>query len=280
MTMISKSKSRWMIAAALSAVCSAAAMAAPTPGPSVFYAEAATPFAGGVLDRSGHLTSSPAAPGPVNERNRFLSGLQAGSLVTEGFSSTPPSTPDPDPAETRTWSIMGGAGKMVTSDQSRTSDVAQVSSFDAGSFTGRFNMTGGSNTGGFFETDASFTVSLNPGTLRNAFGVYLIDLADFGASVELLSGTQLVSRGEIAPTVNANGNVVFFGFYSDVAFDSVRFVVRQNPQTCGDECPDIIGIDDLIFANVATRTTPMSLPGTLALAGLGLFGIAAMRRRS
>ncbi len=73
MTKSSKTIFRWTMAAALTALCSAA-MAGPTPSASVFYGEAATPFVGGALDRSAHLTSAANAPGPINERHRFLSG--------------------------------------------------------------------------------------------------------------------------------------------------------------------------------------------------------------
>jgi hypothetical protein len=100
----------------------------------------------------------------------------------------------------------------------------------------------------------------------NAFGFYLTDANDNGGKLRFIFGDGS------ATTLNfdrnqSNGNMAYITLVSDTIFSSVELLFDNNTNSA-----DGWGIDNVTLAKV-------SEPGTLALLGLGLFGLAAARRR-
>lgn len=165
--------------------------------------------------------------------------------------------------------LAGGSGRVAENDED-----------------GRYSIPSGS-TSKFWAVDAArsgdFTISFSQAI--SAFGFYATDVGDYGGtlSVELL----LASGAWTSPFTithagqDADGAALFFGLVaedSDDDFTQIRFRSTA-PQT------DVFGFDNF---TIATRNqlnddtpppSPTPIPGTLLLAGLGLAGLGAMRRR-
>jgi hypothetical protein len=101
----------------------------------------------------------------------------------------------------------------------------------------------------------------------NAFGFYLSDANDQGASLILKFADGSVSESLSLTSPLGNGNIAYFSLFSDVAFTSASLVFDNG---VGDN--DGWGIDGITLAKVPE-------PGTLALLGLGLAGLSIARRR-
>lgn len=121
-----------------------------------------------------------------------------------------------------------------------------------------------------------------------AFGFYGIDIGDFSGKVALdfFNGSTLVTSRTLNTTANAagvgDGSVLYFGLIAEGSaeeFDRVAFRT-----TTGDG--DFFAFDNFTIANRGQikddtpPTNPTPIPGTLLLAGLGLAGLGAMRRRA
>jgi hypothetical protein len=101
----------------------------------------------------------------------------------------------------------------------------------------------------------------------NAFGFYLSDANDQGASLILKFADGSVSESLALTSPLGNGNVAYFSLFSDLAFTSASLVFDNG---VGEN--DGWGIDGVTLAKVPE-------PGTLALLGLGLAGLSIARRR-
>jgi hypothetical protein len=101
----------------------------------------------------------------------------------------------------------------------------------------------------------------------NAFGFYLSDANDQGASLILNFEDGSVSETLSLTSPLGNGNIAYFSLFSDVAFTSASLVFDNG---AGEN--DGWGIDGVTLAKVPE-------PGTLALLGLGLAGLSIARRR-
>lgn len=128
----------------------------------------------------------------------------------------------------------------------------------------------------------SFTVTFDSAVA--AFGFYGVDIGDFGGtvSVSLLNNLgDTVKTFAVPHTIgdggDTDGSVIFFGLIADIGEDfyGVRFTSSIT------SAADYFAFDNF---TVATRDqlppdTPLPLPGTLALAGLGLLGLGLRRAR-
>lgn len=114
----------------------------------------------------------------------------------------------------------------------------------------------------------------------DSFGFFGIDIGDFGGTVSLVltrvDGTTVqVGPGAGALTgTPADGSVLFFGVRADIAsdyFKSVQFIAT------GGSGSDVFAFDT--FTVSAAPGGPVPLPGSLALVGAALGGLALVRRR-
>lgn len=112
-----------------------------------------------------------------------------------------------------------------------------------------------------------FTLSLDTG--HRALGFYATDWHDCGGSVVLeVAGEGWADTIDISVRQYignlANDTMVYFSFFSDMAFDTVTFKASGQ---------DGYGIDNLSVA------APTPIPGAVWLFGTGLLGLVGLRRR-
>jgi hypothetical protein len=237
-----------LAAAAAALLMLASAQAAPV----VYFAENQTP-AGGV------------GPPPLNARNAFLSTLTGVSI--EGFEGFALGSTQP-----LTLSFAGSTG-ILTALLSGGSGVV------SGTGTaGRFNTTPGGNR--WFDVASSFAIDFS--TPISAFGFYGTDIGDFNGQVTaaLTDINDVVTTLNIGNTVNGNNASLLFWGFTDAA-NSYKRITFGNT-AAGD---DFFGFDDMIIGDRLQvvdpdpNPNPIPEPGSLALVGLSLAGLAAMRRR-
>jgi MYXO-CTERM domain-containing protein len=174
-----------------------------------------------------------------------------------------------------TYAPPGGGAGWVLSVGPATPDGA-----------GRYSIPSASSSK-FWLADAGGSFEIKFTSAVAAFGFYGIDIGDYGGtvSVSLLSQTGSVITSLPVPASvgfggDTGGSVVYFGALSDGAasdFWGVRFSTTYGGG-------DVFGFDNFTIATrdqvVTPPTNPTPIPGTLLLAGLGLAGLGAMRRRA
>lgn len=151
----------------------------------------------------------------------------------------------------------------------------------ATAISGRFNTTPGVNLGHWWESTGDFTIAFDDPV--SAFGLFITDSADFAGSLRiLLDGVELdplLVANEGNPT--GDGSLLFFGFAdSQKVYREITFDITQTTATLDDY--DVFGFDDLVIGAALDDgngggTAPE--PGSLALVGASLFGLALARRR-
>jgi hypothetical protein len=230
------------------------------------------------------LTTYPEA---AAARNAFVSGLGAGATASfydfEGATA----------GATNPLTIsLGGVSATL-------SGAGEVKNTPTGTDVGRFSVSGvsGSATQGsqYWATTASseptsFLLDFN-GAAVQGFGFFATDIGDFNGSLSLrltlMNDTFLdVSPGDPFPDgevfgsgpilgPDADGSVLFFGVraVSTQYFKAVRFI------SVGGGTADDFGFDMFTVVAAPGGPLPTPLPGSLALVGAALGGLALVRRR-
>lgn len=230
--------------AAVTALMAVAAHAAPV----VYFGENQSP-------------ANTVSGNPATARANFLSSLTG--VSNEGFETFTDGINAP-----LILSFAGSSGSLgATLSGSGTVVV------NASGGAGRFNTTPGGDT--WFDVSGSFAIDF--ATAISAFGFYGTDIGDFNGQVtiDLTDSNDVVTQLTVANTANGNnGSLLFWGFtdtgnsYKRVAFGNTAAGT------------DFFGFDDMVIGDQRQIVNPTPEPGSLALVGLSLAGLAATRRRA
>jgi hypothetical protein len=211
---------------------------------------------------------------PVTARNAFLARLTA-TVQSEGFESF--SNGQLPPLDL----VFTGSGGTLAATITGPGAVYDTP------FGGRFNTT--SPGAKFWETPFRFDIDF--AAPISAFGFYGTDIGDFQGSVTvtLTDTAAKTTTLTIGHTVNGStiGSLLFWGFVDEsTAYTKISF-----GNTASDRCVanifdcDAFGFDDMVIGDqrqIITTPPPVGVPvpGTLALAGLALAALGALRRKA
>lgn len=217
-------------------------------------------------------------PNSLAAEAQFKSNLSSG-VATENFENQSPGANAPLTLDFKdlingniTQATLSGGDGFVNSVAPGTATA------------GRYSVPS-ANSSNFWQANAgtanSFTVTFSEAVA--AFGFYGVDIGDFGGtlSIELTDVNGNVQTVTVPATVGAggstDGSVLYFGVLSTGS--SSDFTSLTFKSTVGGG--DVFAFDNF---TIATRDqvdppTNVPLPGTLALAGLGLLGLGARSRR-
>lgn len=210
----------------------------------------------------GETTRLPAHPNADAANASFLASLPSG-VGTEDFEAQTNGAIAP-----LNLSFPGSTGS-ITATLNGTGSVANVPTGTNG--FGRYPTSGDQ----YWETGSNFSVTFSAPVA--AFGFFATDIGDFGGQVTLTLSGGGVEVVNIPNTINgAGGSVLFFGLIKTAgeSFTSVAF-----GNTAGGT--DFFGFDDFTIGDPTqvAQGGVVPLPTPLALAGAGLFTLAAVRRR-
>lgn len=233
--------------AAMTLLVSAGAGAAPT----VYFGENTSP--------GGYVNGA-----PLTARTSFLASLSG--VGTEDFSPFSSGATQP-----LSLSFAGSSGS-ITATLSGSGEVLGPDPVGVG----RFNTSGATAAavgGNWWDVSGAFALDFSAPIA--AFGFYGTDIGDFTGQVTVAlrdAVTSAVTSYTINNTVDGpNASLLFWGFIdSSATYDRITF-----GNTAGGT--DFFGFDDMTIGDRGQINVPE--PGSLALVGLAMAGLAGLHRR-
>ncbi len=231
------------------------------------------PAAGAVLAFALGTSSFGVQAAPVSFFGLDATGSSGGNLMVQ---------PNSDAARNSFFANLNGVGtETFESYTIGTTAPLSLSFGSAGTatLTGTGNLAGppqtGSNQYGIANTKYWFTntgdFTINFSNPVAAFGFYAIDIESEMELILTKSGGGTVTLDPGA-TTNNSGSIFYFGFYDTTdTYTSAQF---SNPTGGG----DYYAFDNMSIGSRA-QVTVVPEPGTIALVGLALLGLATSRRR-
>lgn len=251
-----------IVRSTLSAVAVAAAMAVAVPSTASAYSV----FFGEDLNNSSSTPLS-AFPNANAAEANFL-GFLTGGVATEDFEGFSAGTGGP-----LTLTFPGAGTATLTGGNGSVTSVAAGTTNGAGRY--------GTSPTKYWEVDAgsggSFTIDFSAPVA--AFGFYGVDIGDFGGQLQLQlddpSSTLLTVNNTIGSSGSTDGSVFFYGIIVSSPIEQFSQVQFKTSTGQG----DIFAFDDMTTGSIAQTAIPVPASGAFALAGLGLAGLTAVRRR-
>ena len=200
---------------------------------------------------------------PATARSSFLGNLSG--VRTESFESFTLASVAPI--------VLSFTGSNATSLGATLTGTGQISNNTS---NGRWNTSPGGSK--WWDVNGSFNIAFN--TAISAFGFYGTDIGDFNGQVTLSLTDEAgnVTLQTVNNTMSGrDGSLLFWGFTdTSTKYTNISF---GNTSTSG---VDFFGFDDMVVGDLGQITSPtpgLPEPGTLALVGLSLLGLAAVRRK-
>lgn len=227
---------------------------------------------------------------PALARSSFEGMLETTSIKRDGFSTYGM------PGLERSSLDMGATlGAMLTVNNAPLATGRVVNSTSDIPANGRFDTTGGTGERQWWLSQYSFTLDFSSSGGVSALSFYGTDFGDFDGTfrLRLLKAGETVDANGIGGTVRNftfgtttgaqddnganNGWLTHFGFYDDQnIYERVAFEIVQNSNEID---VDFLGFDDFVVGTLRAPGGTIPEPGSLALVGLSLVGLAAARRR-
>jgi hypothetical protein len=137
------------------------------------------------------------------------------------------------------------------------------------------NGVGRYPTSGVNYVETSSNLVINFSAPVAAFGFFGIDIGDFGGQVTVTTVGGLNQVFNIPNTINGlGGGVLFWGIISSSPLEQIASITFGNTAAG----TDFFGFDDFTIGSLQ-QVRPVPEPGTVALLGLGLVGVASLARR-
>jgi len=151
-----------------------------------------------------------------------------------------------------------------------------VKRVETGTYNGTYPISG--NQFLLQQVAPSNTFEITFSNPQAAFGFFATDIGDGGAQLILTftnagGGTETIAVSNLANGSSNSGSALYFGIIdTQNPFTKVTFTNTNSTQ-------DGFGFDDMTIGRLEQVVTKVPEPGTLALLGIGLVGLAAGRRR-